>query len=638
MPDYPRNILALRKLARERGVDVSGISGRGAANAIIGQLRAREQQTGDRGGNGNAFNPLDSDDIRNLRQAMRFSRRQLGAPRGFRRKRIMEFVGRNYAEEGSERRTPVPFLALAVNLYRRQLAPRTPKSFVTSKHQELLPIAKRIQLGLNHLLQHEIRYKQTKRMLVLDALFLMGIAKVGLTKSGTVEIDGYMHDVGKGYVDRIDLDDWLQDMSAKRWESLAYMGHRYRASYSAVMGDREMKNKDGLQPTHRLSVDDDGEERLEALSRGDNRTDADEYRQYVELWELWLPEDNLIVTLPVEESSKVLKIQEWEGPEFGPYHILQFGGVPDQLLPLAPSALWVELHTFANSIFRKLQNQATRQKKVLGYTGNAEDAERIKTVNDGDGFRLDDPQGAKELSLGGIDQVNLAMFIQTRDLFSWFAGNLDTMGGLSPQAETLGQEEILRESSGRMLEDMLDLTLDFDHDIIRDSAWYMWEDPLVEMALQQPVKGSDRTITVNFTPEDREGNFIDFNIDIDPYAVQYQSPAARLNTLNKFIQQLAPFIPMMEAQGITLDFEGWLREAARYADMPELERIIRFANPQQMEAGPVAASGRPAVTERRNIRINKPGRTRSGVDTALTQSLLGKGIQASEAEAAVRAG
>jgi len=104
------------------------------------------------------------------------------------------------------------------------------------------------------------------------------------------------------------------------------------------------------------------------------------------------------------------------------------------------------------------------------------------------------------------------------------------------------------------------------------------------------------------------------------------------------MQQLSPYIPMMEAQGITIDFEGWFREAARYADMPALERILRFTSPQHTEAGPVAAGGRPAETRRTNVRINTPGRTRSGVDTALTQSLLGKGIQGSEAEAAVRPG
>jgi hypothetical protein len=578
---------------------------------------------------------LTDNNLKRLREAIQYSRRKLMPFRQQRYEAIRQYVGYHYSDDGTADRVPVNLLELAVNIYTQQMAARAPKALVQTRFGELKPMAADFELALNHLIK-EIRLGHTIRLAVIDALFSLGIIKSGLERRAAVEIDGYLHDVGQPFADVVSLDNWVHDTTATRLEKCQFMGDRYRLPLDLVKDSRAFKNTDSLQATVKTGYNESGDTKTESLSHG-TETDPDEYKDMVELWDLWLPSENLLVTMPAEGEGKPLRVIEWDGPETGPYKILSFSDVPGNIMPLAPSALWMDLHDLANRLFRKLGRQAERQKTVLGVqSGSEDDGDRILKANDGEALKMDNPDRAREYRFGGIDQPSLAFLLQVKDLFVYLGGNLDSLGGLSPMADTLGQDQLLAQNASKRVADMQDRVIEFSKEVICDLGFYLWNDPLIELPLTKRVPGFDNLfVPVTFDAESREGDFLDYNVEIEPFSMQHQTPQMKLQALVQVFQQfLAPYAPMMAEQGIGINFEALLSIIAKYTNVSELGDILEFAAPPTVYKPGVVAQPPQKMTmpTTRHIseRVNRPGATRQGKDAALMQTLLGGNPQQSE--------
>lgn len=591
------------------------------------------------------FDPDSKQDIQRLIDAMDTARRKLEPYRTNRLELIRQFVGKHYSDNAARDRVPVNLIELAVNIYLQHLVAQSPQVLIDTFYEELKPQAMMFQVALNHL-SNEIEMRNTLRDWVTDALFSVGILKVGICGGySEVEIDGFTHDIGQPYADVISLDDWVHDMSAKRWDQIGFAGNRFRVPLAEAMGNEsyDSKVRGQLQATHKNETDDYGSERVEEISRGGD-SEFEEFEDMVELWEVWLPRENLVITLPHGTNTQApLKVSEWNGPEKGPYHILGFERVPDQIMPLPPVSLWEDLHDLANRLWRKLGRQAERQKTILGVQGGADtDGQRIVNANDGDAIRIDSPDKAREYRFGGIDQHNLAFLVHAKDMMSYLAGNLDAIGGLGSQADTLGQEELLTSSASKRMESMQADVIYSTKRVYEDLALYLYTDPLIEMPLVKRIPGVPVDIPFVWRPEDREGDYLDYNFTIEPHSMAPQTPAKRLNTLTQiFSQYIAPFAPLMMEQGIQINFTGLLRHLAKLAHMPELDDILQFSTPSPLERpGPIGegreASPMPTQTTRRYERVNRPGSTRQGKDEVLMQTLLGGNPQQSQQAAFTR--
>jgi hypothetical protein len=101
---------------------------------------------------------------------------------------------------------------------------------------------------------------------------------------------------------------------------------------------------------------------------------------------------------------------------------------------------------------------------------------------------------------------------------------------------------------------------------------------------------------------------------------------------------LVPFAPMLQQQGISINFEAFLKKLARYANIGEdLDDVLIFTGMPQEDSAIVGESPRmPSATTRTNVRVNRPGATQANADNALSQLLMGAKMQPAEAEAAVR--
>jgi hypothetical protein len=335
---------------------------------------------------------------------------------------------------------------------------------------------------------------------------------------------------------------------------------------------------------------------------------------------------------------KVLRDVAWDGPQGSPYVRLAFNHVPSNLMPLPPVQLWLDLHELANGVFRKLANQATRKKTVTVFQGGSdEDVHRFKMAKDGEAIRSN--AKPEDMSVGGVDGGNLAFFIQNKDLYNIMAGNIDALGGLSPQADTAKQEQLIGEASSARLKAMGDSVIEFAREIFRRLAWYAWTDPVRTRTLRKPAgKNTGITVKVEWTPETRDGDFLDYNLDIDVFSMRDDSPSTRVEKLMMILERVTlPFMQQLEAQGGYIDLRMLHSYLGENVNLPELSNIIKFQDPGPEADRPISGNPRPEyistkspVTHRTYERVNRPGATRHGRDAALMQTLLGGKAQSAE--------
>jgi hypothetical protein len=560
-------------------------------------------------------NPLSSRQWSKLKTSLDWSDRQLEFSKRKRLQAIRDFVGYHYSEGGSERRVPVPMLALAVQIYVRMLASGEPRVLCTTTNAEYKPIAANMELAVNQI-PMEINLSRTIRQVVQEALFSIGVVKCGLHRVGTV----LGHEYGQTFVDLVPLDDYFLDMSAKNLDHIAYEGNQYWLDYEEVkhsgfLGEEE---SEALRPDEYSVVGPAGENRAEQVSAD---ASADQYRDRVWFRDVWLPKEGKVITMG-NQTKNLLKVVDWTGPECGPYYKLGFTDVPGNLMPLPPVSLWRDLHELANKLFRKIGLEAESAKSVMGFQGgDDESVENFKKAADGEGIRY---TGAppQELKTSGVDGKTLAFYLQCRDLFSYYAGNLDSLGGLGNQSPTLGQDKLLGAAASAQMRDMTDRTADFIKSVFRALAHYEWHDPVKRRMLEKPIPGTDLTIPVEWSKQTRKGRFDEYQLGLDLYSLQDNSPGVRLQKLGLIMQQyIMPMAQQIQQDGGKIDYQKIIKLVAKYSDFPELNEIVSFAGEREVPQGQ-GGSGKPANTTRTYERTGGPGMSQQGADATLTQQLL----------------
>jgi hypothetical protein len=374
------------------------------------------------------------------------------------------------------------------------------------------------------------------------------------------------------------------------------------------------------------------------LQLGGESIGNEQYMPMIELWDIWLPYENIIVTMQADGhtagfvNSKPLHIIDWNGPEVGPYHLLSYIDVPGNVMPLSPAGLLVDLHDLVNRLFRKLGRQSERQKTITVVAGGAEeDGRRIVSANDGDTILSDRPEATREMKFGGVDNASLAFMIQLKDLFSYLGGNLDSLGGLAPTARSGKHDTLLRQSASVRIEDMQARTTLAVTKVIESAADYIFYDPIPPDRVYRTIPDTDLSVPVEFNPEIREGDLLDYNIEIAPYSMQSRSPAERLASINEAMTQIIiPMAAQLQQRGVITDMEKYMEFVAKYTHTSEIAEILRLADFSEMEQIKEMNDGegsfKPPVTERRYIRENvATGGTRAGRDNAMTQTLMGGG-------------
>jgi len=554
------------------------------------------------------------------------SQRELEFTRKERIKAIKQFAGSHYATNGPDKRIPVNFLKLAVDIYTRSLAARAPRVLLTTINRDLRPVAANLELAVNKI-PEEIGLTETFRRWVEEALFTFGILKVGL--STTSEVLG--HAYGKPFVDIVTMDDYFLDMSARDMDDIQFEGNDYWPTYEGLKKWAELtkREKEDLKPDYDSHLTGhDGQARAESISVSGSIM---EYKPRVHTRDVWLPDDGILITYIVG-SKKIVKETEWTGPENGPYHKLAYSHVPGNLLPVSNVAIWMDLHELGNALFRKIANQADSQKSVLGFTGDDGDAiDAFKNAKDGEGIRYGGQQ-PERLEAGGVDAKTLAFYLQVKELSSYFAGNIDALGGLAVQSETLGQDRLISQSASALLRDMSDKTISAIEGVFKDLCYYEWNDPVTERMLEKAVPGfPELKVPVKWDQDARKGGIEDYDLRVDVYSMADNSLTVKMQKLALILERyIFPLAPEIKAQSGNIDIQVILDLLAKYNDFDELRDIVFFMEPGQLGSSGQESEIIKGVSSTSQQDGRQKGPTPSGKSDILQRMLLGDNPQQAE--------
>lgn len=595
---------------------------------------------------GNASTSVEND--RFLR-SVRWSRR---AAEPFRRKRsqiVRAMYGAHWQDGSFAASQPVNMLELTVRIWLRNLVAKAPTVSVTARDRKWKPLAADFELVLRQVIR-EIDLAHALEDAAFDALTCpLGCVKTGITDAALGEARGFLHDAGLPFCDPVDFDDLAVDMASGRLEAMAYAGDRYALPYEMAMDSKLFRSRghdSRIEPKRYATVNDEFGNRkvreLETVAAGDgSERDAEEM---LELWDFWKPRHRVVCSyvtgadgMPTGDPVRTV---EWTGPEIGPYVFLSYGKGKG-IMRLPPVAALKDLHDTINRNFRKLDRQSGRQKTVTAVQAGAEaDADRVVNASDGETVKVERTDSIREMRFGGADPSNLAFSLQLRDIYSYMAGNLDSQGGLSQSAGTLGQEELIRESASQTTEDMRTTTVRFARKAIEALASWVWYDPERIYLVDKPLGDSGIAIPVRVDPKDREeADFLEMAFDIMPSSMVDTSNGQRLRTMQVAIERtLLPLMPAVQANGDRVDVRGILANMADLTDTPELADMVTAA--PVSDAAAMAADShmgstgngrdgpdKPPVTRREYVRRNvATGGTRSARDNAIAQRAMGGNI------------
>jgi len=533
----------------------------------------------------------------------------LGVKQGFERNRrhrraramfIKEYVGRYYASEyGLTGDEPINLIFNTIRATVPNLVMKSGVNLVSTEIVEYRQYAYLLGLALDKG-DKQIKIKDTLRACIVDAFFMMAIAKTGLAGGGQILNFGDIFiDEGQVYTDIVDFDDFTADPSCKDYRKAAFIGDRNRVPRQILLDDDEFNHDLVLKIPK--STHPNAKEKVESLTRR-NMSDSEMYelQDFVDVVEVFVPGANALITIP-DPSQKIfseyLAAREYYGPKEGPYSMLALTQpVPGNPFPVAPVGIHYDLHRMANKMMVKTMEQADREKSIaIADPSGADEAEDIRTGKDGDVI-MGNPDTVKVVTFGGNNVKSEAMLQQCQIWHNYMSGNPDQMSGLVSNAESATQANILQANATITIEDARGMIYDFAADTAEKRAWYIHTDPFMDIMLTRRKPGGEYA-QLQLTPEQRDGDFLDYTFTLKARSMSRLDPAVRTKRIVEFGTNIlqgvmnsamiamnmglpfnvqAALTDIAEEQGILDDIQDWF-------DDPEfMQRIqLRMAlNPQ----------------------------------------------------------
>ncbi|KKL51939.1 hypothetical protein LCGC14_2290470, partial [marine sediment metagenome] len=423
------------------------------------------------------------------------------------RKKMLEHYANGwYSNAPRQFEQPINLIDRGVQIIGPYLVANDPKVHISTKRglKSNRPFARTMELALEHLFQEMNLATDTLRPVVINSLFAMGITKTGIMHSHEVEIFGHLHDLGQPYCDNVDFEDYIGDVMARNRQEQQIEGNYYRLPADYVRDSGLYKSHDSLKVDYEIRGAFDTDTRPQSISkkevvqqryddyvrdsglykshdslkvdyeiRGAFDTDTrpqaiskkevvqqryDDLRPMVTLIDLWIPDENIVLTIPPEsQGDRIMRTVDWDGPETGPYDTLAYKYFPESIMPIPPVWTWLDLNLTLNKMVSKMRRQAERQKNIVMYElGAAEDMKNVTQTSDGETVGVRNVDAIKEIEMGGINEIAFPFIQYLENQYSITGGNLYTLGGRATQAETLGQEQMLQANASKHLEDMVE--------------------------------------------------------------------------------------------------------------------------------------------------------------------------------------
>jgi hypothetical protein len=479
---------------------------------------------------------------------------------------------------------PINLVDRGISILLPFLVSQNPRVLVQPKagmnNKNLHPFAYTLELAMNHLLDEIDLANTTLRGVVIDSLIGMGITKTGTMHAYDVEIGGNKAAVGQPYCDRVDFDDYICDVAARTRSEAKFEGHRTRLPLKYIAESGLFKNWEKLTPNLKILGDSTSPDYVS--KNGQTTFAMNELHPTVEFYNLYIPDEGIIVSLPPEgQGDRILRTVKWDGPEGGPFDVLGYKWFPGSVIPIPPAYTWLDTNKLVNLMVAKMRDMVEREKTIgIFDMANDEDAKILKSSGHGDmiGLKGGNADTVKEVTFGGFNAQSFPFLSFMLQQWAKSGPNLDITGGNNQQAGTLGQEQMLQTNALREVDDMQNQVYTFSTSVLKKLAWFLWTDPLKVIPVIKRLGSLE--LPVEYSEAAKEGDFLDFSFDIVPYSMGRMNPDLRYQRMMQlFSTVIMPLIPLAQSQGSTLDVDALVAEAGRYLNV-DTSRLWKTALPQ----------------------------------------------------------
>ena len=433
---------------------------------------------------------------------------------------------------------------------------------------EYKPFAHTFQQALNQQIRLMKLATRTLEPAVLNSLFSMGITKTGTKTGSTLNVEGILSNFGEPFCEVVDRANYIFDIVAKDREQYEFEGDSY---YLPTEVAKELFPKHAKYIVPDFKMYGEGTQNASPKTvTNPEKVQYNELHEYSEFIDLWLPKERLIITiLPFYKSYyKILRRVQYDGPQSGPYDVLLYKSFPESTIPIPPIFTLMELDAAINTLFSKARDQAERLKKIGVFeAGGDEDAATGRDAKDGDFVGLNNIQNIKEVTLGGVVPEIYQFLAFSLQQYSEQGGNLNTTGGRTIQADTLGQEELLMANAGRTLNMMSKKVHNFGSSIGEKIAYEMWNNPTLQMATIKNASGVI-DIPILYDQTEQQGRFTDYELDIQMYSMQRSTPESKFSKMMQLLNGWClPTAQMAAMQGKVLNIPEITRDLSNYIDL-----------------------------------------------------------------------
>lgn len=535
----------------------------------------------------------------------------------------MRYVKQRIMDADDKKFSPINLMHNGVYTLVTNLVIDNPETEITCDLLQYQHMADGLEIA-GERLYAKINLASTFGLSIMDAS-MMGI---GVVKTGIASTDQWIEgedediNVGQPYAQRVDPDDLILDPMARHWDEMTVVGHKMRCPVSLLL-QAGVVNKSKAQELPRSYTQNERATTDSAEGLIGDRVEMQVSRDvedYVDLVEVFLPRERLTICLPYRKGAlqtEFLKVDEYEGPERGPYHKLGFCPVPNNVLDCAPATLWMDTHLLANRIGRKITRQAERNKKVLAYTDNAaEDADSIASADDGQTVRVNNLEELKEIALGGATDESYKWFAFITDQFNEQTGNAGTPSTQQQSGEQPTARQVAGQNANKavILKSMNNAVIGFAQEICSDLIYYLYMDPLIEHASTKETTtidhyGVPRRITeqVLFDPGEERGEWFHYHVKVAPYSMQRSDPQTDVRNIMEVFtnvipamaqvqQQLGPGFVFDEALKIVCQKLG-INDAGRFFKQQAFEEWQKFLMQLKMGKPSSNAEGEMVIPE-----------------------------------------
>lgn len=405
----------------------------------------------------------------------------------------------------------------------------------------------------------ENNFRNLGKEVILDALLSpVTVVRTGIRFGDEMfAASGRERDENQWFVRLVDGDRYYWDTEATNWEDRAWDAEEYTVPKLLLI-------QSGIYPEKEAVIDALQEENssgnmdLVRNLAGSRATDASPFIENIVLVDMFFYDlmgagETYKVTFSRNgDEIEFLHYGPWQGPTRGPFTRLVFEPIPHNVPGLSSAAAQYEQARMTDEMWARVQLQAKKStKKPVVPDGAPDDDVNAMKRDDPDMIRSDAAGQAKVLDLDLVSASLIDVAMKSNEFANTAAKNPDVLSGQSSDSKTATEFSGLMGMVQVNMKDMQETVESFWAAVARSWLWYQLYHPAAQMGnitgnLQFP---SGQKYGVVLTPEQKEGEFLDYTIRVSPGSAMFMDESIRSQREDAMIAKALPLFQLEQMSG-----------------------------------------------------------------------------------------